>query len=77
MHNDRKIWSNSKDTRLEAHPKATLELKKELVKAYSNPFGSPENISAKAYIVIEHFHTQKHQNSGRCLQAASNSKLNL
>lgn len=54
--------------------KATLELKKELVKFYSNPFGNPENISAKAYILIEHFKEVKQQ---RSLHTALNTKINL
>jgi hypothetical protein len=39
----------------ESKVKTALALKKELAKIYSNPFGNPENVSAKAYIIIEHF----------------------
>ena len=58
--------------------KATLELKKDLTKLYSNHFGNPENISSKAYIVLEHFKDQKYEkNPSKNVKIALNSKINL
>ena len=53
-----------------------MELKKNLVKMYSNPTGNPENISAKAYIVVKHFSNKTIVNQSKILHTASNSKIN-
>ena len=59
----------------ERKKKATLTLKKSLFKYYSNQFSNPQNISSKAYIVLEHF--KENNSSVKNVHAALNSKVNL
>jgi D-alanyl-D-alanine carboxypeptidase len=44
---------------------------------YSNPYYSPENITAKAFIVYEHFKVGPPEKNAKYLLAAFNSKLSV
>lgn len=48
-----------------------------MFRLYSSPVCSPENITAKAYIVYEHIGSNKSKIEGKCIHAAFNIKVNL
>lgn len=57
-----------------------MELKKEIFKLYSHPQLSPENISAKSYVIFEYFQDKIKSNqklSNSVIHSAFNSKINL